>query len=202
MNLSLRTTGKNVCETLDILPLLAILMEHENPNVRTYINGTLYSIFTRQPLKHKAREMGFEEHLERLYNSSEEAFKKQIYFVLEQLRCEYEDSCYSDEEVDEEDPSLNPDEESEQISDDEDMDDLLDASGLLGEELLRQYQTNPTEESISRVSFYQRAQQNSNSTSIRGSFVELDPNKSSPQEFGELVQAFKPRNKIPRTPLH
>eukprot|EP00358_Blepharisma_japonicum_P000832 CAMPEP_0202951512 /NCGR_PEP_ID=MMETSP1395-20130829/31855_1 /ASSEMBLY_ACC=CAM_ASM_000871 /TAXON_ID=5961 /ORGANISM="Blepharisma japonicum, Strain Stock R1072" /LENGTH=121 /DNA_ID=CAMNT_0049658947 /DNA_START=1120 /DNA_END=1482 /DNA_ORIENTATION=- len=121
--------------------------------------------------------MGFEQHLEKLYNSSEEAFKKQIYFVLEQLRCEYEDSCYSDEEQDEEEPSMNPDEESEQISDDEDMDDLLDASGLLGEELLRQYQTNPTEESISRTSFYQRAQQNSNSTSVRASFMEIDPNK-------------------------
>ncbi|CAG9311538.1 unnamed protein product [Blepharisma stoltei] len=202
MNLSLRTAGKNVCEKLDVLPLLGTLMEHENPNVRTYINGTLYSIFTRQTLKRKAREMGFEQHLEKLYNSSEEAFKKQIYFVLEQLRCEYEDSCYSDEEQDEEEPSLNPDEESEQISDDEDMDDLLDASGLLGEELLRQYQTNPTEESISRTSFYQRAQQNSNSTSVRASFMDIDPNKSSPQDFNEIVHAFKPRSKIPRTPVH
>jgi hypothetical protein len=43
MNLSLRTAGKDKCEDrdIDILRLLNDLMEHDNLQVRTYINGTL-----------------------------------------------------------------------------------------------------------------------------------------------------------------
>lgn len=52
MNLSLRPQGKLKCEhTPDILQTLCQLMEHENPQVRTHINGTLYSILTRTSLK-------------------------------------------------------------------------------------------------------------------------------------------------------
>lgn len=52
MNLSLRVEGKNKCEEIpDILPVLNELIENENLQVRTHINGTLYSILTRQRLK-------------------------------------------------------------------------------------------------------------------------------------------------------
>jgi LisH domain-containing protein ARMC9 len=188
VNLSLRTTGKDVCEQLDVLTLLASLIDHENPNIRTYINGTLYSILTRQSLKQKALKMGFDKVLRKLHETSEEAFKKQIYFILEQLKCEYEDSCYSDDEQDEE--QENPDDESDQISDEEDIDELLDYSALLGEELLRQYQLGPE----SRASFYIPYSNDISS-------IEKNRPTHTPLEFSDLIQGCRPKSKIPRTPV-
>ena len=188
MNLSLRTTGKDVCERLDILSLLANLIGHENPNLRTYINGTLYSIFTRQSLKQKALKMGFDKILRNLHDNSEEAFKKQIFFILEQLKCEYEDSCYSDDEQDEEQD--NPDDESDQISDEEDIDELLDHSALLGEELLRHYQLGPE----SRASFY-------TPYPSENSIVDKQRPSNGQIEFSDLIQGYRPKSKIPRTPV-
>ena len=55
MNLSLRAEGKDKCETLpDILTVLNDLIEIDNMQVRTHVNGTLYSILTRGSLKHLA----------------------------------------------------------------------------------------------------------------------------------------------------
>jgi len=60
MNLSLRVAGKNKCENQGqaVLQVLSELVEHENMVVRTHVNGTLYSILTREPLRALAREMG------------------------------------------------------------------------------------------------------------------------------------------------
>lgn len=55
MNLSLRSRGKDECEKLmtqvNILKVLSDMMEHENLQVRTHVNGTLYSILKRDSLK-------------------------------------------------------------------------------------------------------------------------------------------------------
>jgi hypothetical protein len=58
MNLSLRVAGKNKCEDMCkdepnnlVLQVLSELIEHENMVVRTHVNGTLYSILTRESLK-------------------------------------------------------------------------------------------------------------------------------------------------------
>mmetsp|Transcript_24304 Transcript_24304/g.32560 ORF Transcript_24304/g.32560 Transcript_24304/m.32560 type:complete len:90 (+) Transcript_24304:861-1130(+) len=55
MNLSLRNRGKDECEKLmdqvNILKVLSDMMEHENLQVRTHVNGTLYSVLTRPLLK-------------------------------------------------------------------------------------------------------------------------------------------------------
>ena len=58
MNLSLRVAGKNKCEEMCrdmpenlVLQVLSELVEHENMVVRTHVNGTLYSILTRESLK-------------------------------------------------------------------------------------------------------------------------------------------------------
>lgn len=140
MNLSLRTAGKNVCEdpSMHILELLANLIKYDNIQVRTYINGTLYSVLTRQSLKSKAKAMNLEVLLNRLSSESDEAFRTQIDYVLEQMNCEYEDSCCSDDENDEEDVDNTTEDEDELISDDEDHDDLIDQSTtLIGEDLLK-----------------------------------------------------------------
>ena len=55
MNLSLRADGKNKCEEIpDILQVMNELIESENLQVRTHVNGTLYSILTRKSLKQTA----------------------------------------------------------------------------------------------------------------------------------------------------
>ena len=173
MNLSLRTPGKAVCEQVDILELLKKLIVHRNPNVRTYINGTLYSILTKDTFKQKAREMGFESLLEKLYQDSDEAFRNQIFYILEQMKCEYEDSCYSEEEAEDDEPPA----EEESISDEEDAEDLLDYSGLLGEDLLKHY-IIPT----------------SSSPTPAPSFISQSPQDNS-------FYAFKPPRKLPSTPI-
>lgn len=46
--------------------MLNELLEHENDQVRTYVNGTLYSIFRRRSLRLQAKEFGMEEVLKYL----------------------------------------------------------------------------------------------------------------------------------------
>jgi hypothetical protein len=74
MNLSLRASGKDKCEEpgLDILRILNDLVEIDNYQVRTYINGTLYSIFTRRKLREEAKELGMHESLRYLMDQSDE----------------------------------------------------------------------------------------------------------------------------------
>lgn len=66
MNLSLRLAGKRACEApeLDILGVLNRLLEYDNGQVRTYVNGTLYSVLTRPSLRERALEMGLPDILE------------------------------------------------------------------------------------------------------------------------------------------
>jgi hypothetical protein len=80
MNLSLRTAGKDKIEysTTDILMVLNNLLEHENLQVRTYVNGTLYSILTRSKLKERALRLGMDEALRYLMAESDDHFKRQI----------------------------------------------------------------------------------------------------------------------------
>ena len=58
MNLSLRAAGKDKCEDpqIELLKVLNDLVEHDNLQVRTYVNGTLYSIFTRKKLREGAKQ--------------------------------------------------------------------------------------------------------------------------------------------------
>lgn len=63
MNLSLRPAGKLQAERENVptLAVLNALLEMDNPQVRTYVNGTLYSVLTRPVLKDQARAMGMDE---------------------------------------------------------------------------------------------------------------------------------------------
>ena len=58
MNLSLRTAGKAKCAADDsqILDVLSQLMENDLLQVRTYVNGTLYSVLVKASLKARAEE--------------------------------------------------------------------------------------------------------------------------------------------------
>ena len=49
MNLSLRSLGKTKCEDPkeEVLKVLNDLLEHDNLQVRTFVNGSLYSLLSR-----------------------------------------------------------------------------------------------------------------------------------------------------------
>ncbi|EOD23902.1 hypothetical protein EMIHUDRAFT_206876 [Emiliania huxleyi CCMP1516] len=76
MNLSLRTAGKAKCAdpSLDILPVLSQLMESDSLQVRTYVNGTLYSILVRSSLKEHAAEIGLPDSLPALFRLQVDLF--------------------------------------------------------------------------------------------------------------------------------
>lgn len=78
MNLSLRSQGKSICENLhskgiNLIKVLSDLMEHENLQVRTHVNGTLYSVLTRQTLKNQANQLGLGEILDYMINNAQDA---------------------------------------------------------------------------------------------------------------------------------
>ena len=85
MNLSLRAAGKDKCEdpSIELLKVLNDLVEHDNLQVRTYVNGTLYSIFTRKKLREEAKELGMPEVLQYLMQQSDEQFRRQIQYILD-----------------------------------------------------------------------------------------------------------------------
>ena len=80
MNLSLRNRGKDECEKLmdqvNILKVLSDMMEHDNLQVRTHVNGTLYSVLTRPSLKQQANALGMMDMLMYLMKSSDEQMQR------------------------------------------------------------------------------------------------------------------------------
>lgn len=73
MNLSLRAEGKNKCEGIpEVLQVLTELIESENLQVRTHVNGTLYSILTRKSLKLQANQLGMSDMLQYVMQNSDE----------------------------------------------------------------------------------------------------------------------------------
>ncbi|KND02511.1 uncharacterized protein SPPG_02969 [Spizellomyces punctatus DAOM BR117] len=112
MNLCLRTAGKRQCATNPerTLKMLTALMDHDNLQVKTYVNGTLYSLFTEPSIRDAARAMGMEDMLQYLRSSSDEQLVRQIDFVTEQL---------NSEEVPDNSDTVSEDGEEEDFEDDE-----------------------------------------------------------------------------------
>ena len=85
MNLSLRTSGKDMCERLapdyNIVKVLSDMMEHENLQVRTHVNGTLYSILTRSSLKALANQLGMADILQYLMQNCDDTLQRQIAYI-------------------------------------------------------------------------------------------------------------------------
>lgn len=68
--------------------MLNDLLEIDNMQVRTHVNGTLYSILTRASLKHLANQLGMAEMLQYVMSNSDEQFQRQIQYILNQLQAE------------------------------------------------------------------------------------------------------------------
>ncbi|KAI8816691.1 uncharacterized protein EV422DRAFT_544511, partial [Fimicolochytrium jonesii] len=91
MNLCLRKKGKGECcmgREERVLKVLTAVMEVESLQVKTYVNGTLYSLFTEPTLRDAARAMGMEDMLRYMRESEDDQLVGQIDFVLGQLAIE------------------------------------------------------------------------------------------------------------------
>jgi LisH domain-containing protein ARMC9 len=82
---------------LEVLKVFNDLLEHENMQVRTFVNGTLYSLLSRPVFKEQAKAMGMDEILSYLMENSDERYRKQIQYIFEQLNSDkVEDDAQSD----------------------------------------------------------------------------------------------------------
>ena len=142
MNLSVRTLGKIKCEDpkVRILDSMNNLLESENSQVRSYVNGTLYSVLSRPVLRERALEMGMDEMMKELMKDGDDDFRHQVKYILEQLQSENtsEEVSEGEEENDEDDPD-DDDEEEDDLDEDEDEGDNLEPprpGELIGDDLL------------------------------------------------------------------
>ena len=62
----------------DILEIVSLLLQSPNPQVRTYANGTLYSLLQRETIRGSAQALGFEELLADLAAHSDPVFVRQF----------------------------------------------------------------------------------------------------------------------------
>jgi hypothetical protein len=126
MNLTLRSQGKRKCEELcqDVLKVLNEHLENENNQVRTYVNGTLYSVLESKRLREEAKALELDKALQYLLKNSEQNFMRQIEYVLTRLNKEEDDKetkSQSSNEEEEEEFDMDDDE-----SDGEDFDQYED----------------------------------------------------------------------------
>ena len=137
MNLVLRTEGKRKCEDprLEILCILKPLLERESQQIRTYINGTLYSLFTSAALKAEAKRTGFVDLLQRLMKGQNgDSISNQLKYMLAQLASEEAEECVSGDEEKVEDEA---DEDMSYFAEEEEEDKEIQGKGVAtGEELL------------------------------------------------------------------
>jgi hypothetical protein len=72
--IKVRTLGKIKCEDpkVNILDVMNNLLENENHQVRSYVNGTLYSVLSRPLLRERALQMGMDEMMKQLMKDSDE----------------------------------------------------------------------------------------------------------------------------------
>merc|ERR1712187_169853 len=89
MNLALRSAGKRRCGECDTLTVALNLMEHWNPQIRTHINGTLYSLLSLPSFRARARHAGLESVLKSIHSHAvslgDDLSARQVEYLLEQL---------------------------------------------------------------------------------------------------------------------
>uniref|UniRef100_A0A7S2QUJ5 LisH domain-containing protein n=1 Tax=Chlamydomonas chlamydogama TaxID=225041 RepID=A0A7S2QUJ5_9CHLO len=87
MNLSLRSAGRTVACRFhtQLLTLCEALIESKNEQIRTYVNGTLYSVFERGVMREAARQRGYPDMLAAVSSTAPEIFAGQIEYIMRQL---------------------------------------------------------------------------------------------------------------------
>jgi len=185
MNLTLRTAGKIRCESADlgIVKILLDHIEHESLQVKTYINGTLYSLLTRPVIKEQAKGYGMEEMIQHMLSNADEQIKKQLMYILAQLESEDAEECLSDNNEDQVD--LEEDDGYKTENEEEIDEDIRNAGHAIGEELLQEFAEGegiPSEYMSPQVNLYKSS-------------------VSSSSAARNLPSAMKSRPRIPRTPM-
>lgn len=212
MNLSLRKAGKNKLEehAADVMTMLNKFLNHSNTQVKTYINGTLYSILTRPMMKQAAIKLGMEKRLKGLCSTAEDSIKRQISFILEQIKHEGDSETSTEDEQEEvEDEEF---EGEDLIAEEEDMDDIIMLPGVLtGEGLLRERyapQSTHTSEPKKKRNIKDELKNRdvSDSSAKLESLTRESPKRKENRVVPEKVEvdytkAFTSRSKIPRTPI-
>lgn len=203
MNLALRTAGKAKCENpdLEILKVLNEYIEHENLQVRTYINGTLYSLLTRPALKEQARALGMPDLLKHLLEHSEEQLARQVRYIIDQLENDQVEECVSD---DNEDALECEEDEDYETENEEEIDtDIVNAGIPIGETLLREYLVQPfTPASIPADGSISGLSKGGHTRLSSSNSVSIFQIKFNNFEDRNLPSAMKSRPKIPRTPIN
>ncbi|KAJ3260133.1 LisH domain-containing protein armc9 [Boothiomyces macroporosus] len=113
MNLCLRSQGKReACTSPELtLKILNELIDHDNIQVKTYVNGCLYSLFADSKMREYGQSIDMESQLKCLKQSADESLAKQIDFVIEKLLDEEVEDDYEDSEDGEEEDGFEDDEE-------------------------------------------------------------------------------------------
>ncbi|KAI8895879.1 hypothetical protein BC833DRAFT_599755 [Globomyces pollinis-pini] len=152
MNLCLRTSGRReACQDPErTLSVLTNLMDHSNIQVKTYVNGCLYSLFADANMRAHAHSIGLVDQLQCVREIGDESLAKQIDFVIEKLTIEEEEEEDIDDSFSEdgEEEDNVEDDEDEVFENDEDDSEIIKKGDLVGDELLEKYYITQT----SRVS--------------------------------------------------
>lgn len=125
MNLALRSVGRRRSETFAILPILSRMLEFPNEQVRTYINGTLYSIMSLPSIRADARSLGMAETISSLMKRSQGQSESQLSYIFEQLGSDANPDDSDDEAADTADDIDSGDED---FDIEEDVDELVGTS--------------------------------------------------------------------------
>lgn len=144
MNLCQRTKGMKECvrDPSATLSILNELIEHDNVQIKTYVNGLLCSLFADEGMRIKARMIGMKEQLTYMKTMCDESMGKQIDFVIEKLASGYyklikEEQDEDNESEDGEELDLMDDDEESVHEMDEDLE--SDSTGMSPESILKDY---------------------------------------------------------------
>jgi hypothetical protein len=129
MNLCLRKEGREICESmeLNVLDVLENLLLFESNQVRTFINGILFSILSSKIIKKRAKETHFLERLSKIKDQMQERFQKQIEFIIEQAQKETEEAP---QQFFEEETDVGGYEQDDEFIDDDNSEDNPNHSGI------------------------------------------------------------------------
>lgn len=135
MNLTLRSAGRRRCGELGAYAILVGLIEHPNAQVRTHINGTLYTLLGVKAIRSEAQKRGaevvFRSALERVAPENE-LLQRQLEFLLHQLSRSAGDGDSDGEDSEDGDPpqSIASPEDGGGPGDADDGDNFLDEEEL------------------------------------------------------------------------
>jgi hypothetical protein len=143
MNLCLRSRGKqDACQNAaQTLKVLNELIDHDNNQVKTYVNGCLYSLFSEPLMRREAQKSGMESQLQYLKQNSDDTLARQIEFVITKLGRSKRNLITDDDEISD-DESENDDDTFQEDEDDEDDEDMYEYDQVepaVNETLLRKF---------------------------------------------------------------